>query len=96
MCWKRGGLKGGGGGGGRTPTPASHGPPYPTFGTGNFLNLKSYCAKGAEEYFASNSGRGGGGGGGIFLWLSAVLIHPYHALFVLVTLYSFIPQLSEL
>ena len=45
-----------------------------------FFTLKSCCAEGAEENFASNSGRGGGGvqgrGGGLLLLLPAVLIHP--------------------
>ena len=56
---KRGGLRG------ACPPPPSFDPLYPgAKGAGNFVLLQSSCAKGAEENFASNSGREGRGGGG--------------------------------
>ena len=76
--------KRGGGGVGRTPpppmAPATPAPKAPEKSS----ELKSSCAKGAEENFASNSGRGGGGGGPgrgdpLLIWLSAVLVHPWSA-----------------
>ena len=59
---ERCGEVGGGGRFGRTPLPPMVPPTPAPKAPENVFTLKSSCAKGTEENFASNSGRGGGGG----------------------------------
>ena len=88
MAWTKGAGGGGGGGcigregggGGWTPPPPMVPPTPAPKAPEKFFKAKPSWAKGTEENFASNSGRGGGSRRGetpLLLWLSAVLIHPW-------------------